>query len=75
MLPAHAEDTVKSVMELTAGQLDHVVTHSAVRWWGANRDGDETNTLKYGVRGSLVCELCRIYFNKAYYKTSRNSPS
>lgn len=56
MMPDSAEETVNGVMELTAGQLDHVVTHSSVRWWGgANRDGDETNILaNSGVRGSLL---------------------
>jgi NAD(P)-dependent dehydrogenase (short-subunit alcohol dehydrogenase family) len=55
MLPDQSEQTVNAVMELTAGKLDHVVTHSAVRWWGGdNRDGDETNLLvNSGVRGSL----------------------
>ena len=57
MLADRAEETVHEVMELTAGQLDHVVTHSAVRWWGAHRDGDETGTLTtqdMGARGSLL---------------------
>jgi NAD(P)-dependent dehydrogenase (short-subunit alcohol dehydrogenase family) len=55
LMADQAESTVNAVMELTAGKLDHVVTHSAVRWWGEeNRDGDETNTLvNCGVRGSL----------------------
>jgi hypothetical protein len=34
LLPGHAEGTIQQAMELTAGQLDHVVAHSAVRWWG-----------------------------------------
>ena len=55
MLAEGAEATTHGVMELTAGQLDHVVTHSAVRWWGAHNDGDETNTLQnIGSRGSLL---------------------
>jgi NAD(P)-dependent dehydrogenase (short-subunit alcohol dehydrogenase family) len=46
MMPDAVEDTVQAVMDMTGGTLDHVVTHSAVRWWGgASRDGDETNTL------------------------------
>jgi NAD(P)-dependent dehydrogenase (short-subunit alcohol dehydrogenase family) len=53
MLPDQAEATVNAMMELTAGQLDHVVTHSAVRWW-ADDGGDETNLLaNCGARGSL----------------------
>ena len=62
MMPDGAEATVNQVMDLTAGQLDHVVAHSAVRWWGRpgssdHTDGDETNTLSTlnaGARGSLL---------------------
>ena len=57
MLPDQAENTVNQVMDITAGQLDHVVSHSAVRWWGAHREGDETQTLQtmnMGARGSLL---------------------
>ena len=42
MMPEEAEATVAAAMELTAGRLDHVVAHSAVRYyptcpttWGA----------------------------------------
>ena len=34
LLPGHAEDTIQKALEFTAGRLDHVVAHSAVRWWG-----------------------------------------
>lgn len=57
MMPGEAEDTINRVMNFTAGQLDHVVVHSAVRWWGSGsctyRDGDETGTLAaLGTSGS-----------------------
>lgn len=45
MLPDAAHDTVEQAMELTAGKLDHVVVHSAVRWWGRRGETDETGTL------------------------------
>lgn len=61
MMPDGAEATINEVMELTAGQLNHVVAHSAVRWWGPGsctyRDGDETATLdamNAGARGNLL---------------------
>ena len=44
MLPESAEETVAAVMNLTAYRLDHVIAHSAVRWWAAD-GGDETSTL------------------------------
>ena len=45
MLPEGAEDTVAAAMELTAGRIDHVVTHSAVRWWARAGECDETSTI------------------------------
>jgi len=33
MLPERAEATFAAAMERTSGRLDHVVAHSAVRWW------------------------------------------
>ena len=35
LLPGHAENTIQEALEFTGGRLDHVVAHSAVRWWGA----------------------------------------
>lgn len=32
MMPGAAAETVERAMALTGGRLDHVVTHSAVRW-------------------------------------------
>ena len=46
MMPEAAEETVATAMELTDGKLDHVATHSAVRWWGRPGEIDETGTLQ-----------------------------
>lgn len=54
MLADEAEQTVAAAMEITGGALDHVVTHSAVRWWaGPKGSCDETNTLG-SLRGKLL---------------------
>lgn len=45
MLADAADDTVEMAMAASAGRLDHVVTHSAVRWWGRSGECDETNTI------------------------------
>ena len=60
MLADGAEETVANVMELTAGQLDHVVTHSAVRWWGRHGGCDETGTIQAmddGARGGKLLDM------------------
>lgn len=45
MMPDGAEDTIEAAMGLSDGHLDHVVVHSAVRWWGRVGEMDETGTL------------------------------
>lgn len=57
MMPEEAEATVAAAMELTAGRLDHVVAHSAVRWWGRAGECDETGTIsamREGGTGSIL---------------------
>jgi NAD(P)-dependent dehydrogenase (short-subunit alcohol dehydrogenase family) len=44
MLAGASEETVEKAMELTGGQLDHVVAHSAVRWWTSPAESDETTS-------------------------------
>jgi NAD(P)-dependent dehydrogenase (short-subunit alcohol dehydrogenase family) len=43
MIGDAAPETVSQAMSLSAGRLDHVVSHSAVRWW--SKDADETQTI------------------------------
>ena len=47
MLPDSADKTVSKAMEISGNRLDHVVAHSAVRWWDAD-GGDETTTVSRG---------------------------
>ena len=51
MMPGTVEETVAMAMEITGNRLDHVIAHSAVRWWASDA-GDETSTLSF--RGSLL---------------------
>jgi len=48
MLPGSSEKLTHEVMEMTSGQLDHVVAHSGVQWW--DKAGDETSTLSSASR-------------------------
>jgi len=47
MMPGDAKQTVATVMERMGGKIDHVVAHSAVRWWAsdAGDDGAMANEL------------------------------
>lgn len=47
MLPGGAEQTVQQAMDMTGGQIDHVVAHSGVMWWDG-KGGDESATLLSG---------------------------
>jgi NAD(P)-dependent dehydrogenase (short-subunit alcohol dehydrogenase family) len=71
MLPAEAEATVALAMERTGGQLDHVVAHSAVRWWDAatGDDGAMVNELAPSRTGNFL-DVDPKHFAKAVSKSS-----
>uniref|UniRef100_A0A7S4ESW7 Ketoreductase (KR) domain-containing protein n=1 Tax=Chrysotila carterae TaxID=13221 RepID=A0A7S4ESW7_CHRCT len=56
MLPGGAAETLEKAMQRTGNRLDHVVAHSAVRWW-ANHAGDESSTLAAQGGGSSGLRL------------------
>ena len=74
-------------MELTGGRLDHVVAHSAVRWWVKAGECDETTTTTLVPRGRMfdlsaedfgnyACQLPRLHFEAARLMLPRlNDPS
>lgn len=43
LMPGDAPTTVAMAMDMSANRIDHVVAHSAVRWWAS--DADESSTL------------------------------
>ena len=54
LLGDDAEDTIENAMHLTGGQLNHVATTSAVRWWAPPGECDDAGYLSLPTGGALL---------------------
>jgi NAD(P)-dependent dehydrogenase (short-subunit alcohol dehydrogenase family) len=80
MLPEHAATTIRSGLDRTNGQLNHVVAHCAVRWW-ARDHGDESSTLLRNADSllailpedfpGLASQLASLHFAAAHHMMPR----